>query len=134
VGSNEEGAAAMKTVYIVDDSEAVRERLAALVADVEGVVLAGVSGDPREAVAAIRRLHPDAVILDIRMPGMSGIEVLREIKQDHPSTAVIMLTNYPFAPYRRECTEAGADYFLNKSTEFEKINEILDTVVHKSNN
>ena len=45
---------------------------------------------------------------------------------------VIMLTNYPFEQYRRECAEAGADYFLNKSTEFEKINEILARVVHRN--
>jgi DNA-binding NarL/FixJ family response regulator len=124
----------MKTVYIVDDSQVVRERLAAMIADGKGTSLAGTTGDPKEAVTAIRRLRPDAVILDIRMPGMNGIQVLRQIKADRPSTVVIMLTNYPFEPYRRECAEAGADYFLHKSTEFEKINEILETVVHKNKN
>lgn len=124
----------MRTVYIVDDAQVVRERLIGMIADVEGTVLAGATGDPREAVTAIRRLRPDAVILDIRMPGMSGITVLREIKKNRPSTVVIMLTNYPFEPYRRECAEAGADYFLNKSTEFERINEILKTVGHDSKN
>ncbi len=122
----------MRTVYIVDDSQAVRERLIGMISEVEGTALAGASGDPREAVRAIRRLHPDAVILDIRMPGMSGIQVLREIKQGERTPMVIMLTNYPFVQYRRECTEAGADYFLNKSTEFEKINEILARVVHQN--
>lgn len=121
----------MRTVYIVDDSQAVRERLIAMITETKGSILAGATGDPMEAVTAIRRLRPDAVILDIRMPGMSGIEVLRKIKSDRPSTVVIMLTNYPFAPYRRECAEAGADYFLHKSTEFEKINAILETVVRK---
>jgi len=120
----------MRTVYIVDDSQAVRERLIGMISEVEGTTLAGASGEPKEAVRAIRRLQPDAVILDIRMPGMSGIQVLREIKQVQHAPMVIMLTNYPFAQYRRECTEAGADYFLNKSTEFEKINEILAKVVH----
>lgn len=119
----------MKTVYIVDDSQAVRERLAAMIADVQGTVLAGATGDPKEAVAVVRQLHPDAVILDIRMPGMSGIQVLREIKKEQPSPVVMMLTNYPFGQYRRLCAEAGADYFLNKSTEFEKINEILAQLV-----
>jgi CheY-like chemotaxis protein len=122
----------MRTVYIVDDSQAVRERLIGMISEVEGTTLAGASGDPREAVWAIRRLHPDAVILDIRMPGMTGIQVLREIKQGERAPMVIMLTNYPFEQYRRECVEAGADYFLNKSTEFEKINEILVRVVHQN--
>jgi CheY-like chemotaxis protein len=119
----------MRTVYIVDDSQAVRERLIGMIAEVEGTTLVGASGDPNEAVGAIRRLHPDAVILDIRMPGMNGIQVLREIKQGQQAPMVIMLTNYPFGQYRRECAEAGADYFLNKSTEFEKINEILARIV-----
>jgi DNA-binding NarL/FixJ family response regulator len=119
----------MRTVYIVDDSQAVRERLIGMISEVEGVTLSGASGNPSEAVGAIRRLQPDAVILDIRMPGMSGIQVLREIKQDLRAPVVIMLTNYPFGQYRRECAEAGADYFLNKSTEFEKINEILARIV-----
>jgi DNA-binding NarL/FixJ family response regulator len=122
----------MRTVYILDDSQAVRERLISMISEVEGTTLAGTSGDPREAVWAIRRLHPDAVILDIRMPGMNGIQVLREIKQGEHSPMVIMLTNHPFEQYRRECVEAGADYFLNKSTEFEKINEILARVVHQN--
>jgi CheY-like chemotaxis protein len=122
----------MRTVYIVDDSQAVRERLVGMISEVDGTTLAGATGDPREAVKAIRRLHPDAVILDIRMPGMNGIQVLREIKQGQRAPMVIMLTNYPFEQYRRECAEAGADYFLNKSTEFEKINAILARVVHQN--
>ena len=120
----------MRTVYIVDDSQAVRERLIGMISEVEGTTLAGASGDPREAVKAIQRLQPDAVILDIRMPGMSGIQVLREIKQGQQVPVVIMLTNYAFGQYRRECAEAGADYFLNKSKEFEKINGILAGIGH----
>lgn len=122
----------MKTVYIVDDSQAVRERLVCIISEVDGAALAGATGDPREAVRAICQLHPDAVILDIRMAGMNGIQVLREIKKGQRAPIVIMLTNYPFEQYRRKCTEAGADYFLNKSTEFERINEILARVVHQN--
>jgi len=121
----------MRTVYIVDDSPAVRERLIAMILEIEGTALAGATGDPHEAVRCIRRLRPDAVILDIRMAGLSGIQVLRRIKQGHRPPVVIMLTNYPFGQYRKECAEAGADYFLNKSTEFGKINQILTGVVHE---
>jgi DNA-binding NarL/FixJ family response regulator len=128
--ANDQGTHAMKTVYIVDDSQVVRERLIGMISEVEGTALAGASGDPREAVKAIQRLHPDAVILDIRMPGMNGIQVLREIKRAQRPPLVIMLTNYAFEQYRRECAEAGADHFLNKSKEFEKINGILAGIVH----
>jgi DNA-binding NarL/FixJ family response regulator len=115
----------MKSVYVVDDSDFVRERLIEMLSELEGVEIAGGTGDPREAVAAIRQMVPDAVILDIRLPRKSGIEVLRDIKKDKPSPVVIILTNYPYPQYQKECTEAGADYFLNKSTEFNKIADVL---------
>ena len=115
----------MKSVYVVDDSDFVRERLIEMLSELEGVEIAGGTGDPLEAVAAIRQMVPDAVILDIRLPRKSGIEVLRDIKKDKPSPVVIILTNYPYPQYQKECTEAGADYFLNKSTEFNKIADVL---------
>ena len=115
----------MKSVYVVDDSDFVRERLIEMLSELEGVEIAGGTGDPLEAVAAIRQMVPDAVILDIRLPRKSGIEVLRDIKKDRPSPVVIILTNYPYPQYQKECTEAGADYFLNKSTEFNKIADVL---------
>ena len=70
-------------------------------------------------------LKPDAVILDIRLPGRSGIQVLKEIKAAHPETVVIMLTNYDFDQYRRQCLQLGADYFFNKTLEFEKVMTVL---------
>ena len=115
----------MKKVYVVDDSDFVRERVIEMLSDIEEVNIIGATGDPEEAMAEIRNLNPHAVILDIRMPGMSGIEVLRELKKDDPSPVVIILTNYPYPQYKKECTEAGADYFLNKSTEFNKIAKVL---------
>jgi DNA-binding NarL/FixJ family response regulator len=115
----------MKRVYVVDDSEFVRERLIEMLSELEEVEIVGGTGDPREALAAIRQMVPDAVILDIRLPGRSGVEVLRDLKKEEASPVIIILTNYPYPQYRKECTEAGADYFLNKSTEFNRIGEVL---------
>jgi DNA-binding NarL/FixJ family response regulator len=115
----------VKRVYLVDDSELVRRRLVDLLTEIEDVEIVGRTGDPEEAEAEIRRLSPDVVVLDIKLPGKNGIEVLRDIRKNVPTPFVIMLTSYPYAQYRRECTDAGADFFLHKATEFEKINEIL---------
>lgn len=115
----------MKRVYVVDDSDFVRERLIEMLSELEKVETVGGTGNPREALAAIREMVPDVVILDIRLPGKSGVEVLRDLKKEQPSPIVIILTNYPYPQYRKECTEAGADYFLNKSTEFNKIADVL---------
>jgi DNA-binding NarL/FixJ family response regulator len=120
-----QGRWAMKRVYLVDDSDLVRRRLVDMLSELEDVEIVGQTGDPEEAQAEIRRLSPDVVVMDIKLPGKNGIEVLRDIKKEMSTPLVIMLTNYPYTQYRRECTDAGADHFLYKATEFEKINDIL---------
>jgi DNA-binding NarL/FixJ family response regulator len=74
-----------------------------------------------EAISGIRIIQPDVVILDIRMPGGNGIDVLQTIKQDEAAPMVIILTNYPYPGYRQKCMQAGADFFLDKSAEFDQI-------------
>ena len=81
-----------------------------------------------EAVTAIRELKPDVVILDIRMPGGCGIDVLNTIDKSGRTPVVIMLTNYPYPQYRKKCFAAGADYFFDKSSEFEKVIDVLQCV------
>ena len=115
----------MLSVYIVDDSVVMRERLAESVADIADVEIAGQSGDPLEALADIQKSHPDVVILDIRLPRRSGIEVLKDIKENPAAPIVIMVTNYPYRQYRHACMEAGADYFFSKLDEFEMIRKTL---------
>jgi len=116
----------MLKVYVVDDSELVRERLIDMVSEIEGVEVVGETGDLRGAEVSIRELRPDAVILDIRLPGGNGITLLREMKRERSAATVIVLTNYPYPQYREECLDAGADYFLYKATEFGKVGEILN--------
>jgi DNA-binding NarL/FixJ family response regulator len=112
-------------VLIVDDSALIRERLKTMLSEIAGVEIVGESEDKMEAIASNERLHPDVVILDIRLPTGDGIEVLQHIKRDTPSVIVIMLTNYPYPQYRQKCLKAGADFFFDKSTEFEKVPEVL---------
>ena len=59
------------------------------------------------------------------MPGGLGIDVLENIKQNDSALMVIVLTNYPYPGYRQKCLQAGADFFLDKSTEFDQIPELL---------
>ncbi|OLD80862.1 MAG: hypothetical protein AUF67_10425 [Acidobacteria bacterium 13_1_20CM_58_21] len=119
-------------VLIADDSPAVVERLADLLRDVPGVELAGQAGDVPEAIHCIQRLKPDAVILDLQMPGGSALDVLRAVRPDQPSLRVLICTNYPYDQYRAECLAAGANYFLDKSAEFEKIPGILSELIKTS--
>jgi len=113
-------------VFIVDDSWLIRRRLAALLSDVPNVEIVGDAGGAEEAMAAIRTVKPDVVTLDIRMPGGSGLDIIGPIKEALSKVVIIMLTNYPYPQYRQECLDKGADFFLDKSTEFGKIPEILE--------
>jgi DNA-binding NarL/FixJ family response regulator len=120
----------MLTVYIVDDSDVMRERLAELISDIVGIKLSGQSGNPFDALQNIKAQHPDIVILDIRLPGKSGIDVLKDIKKESPPTIVIMITNYPYRQYRQGCMAAGADFFFSKIDEFEMIAQALRRITH----
>ncbi len=111
----------MKHVLIVDDSQPFRERLSALLAESGRIRIVGLAADTREALDMLQQKQPDTVILDIRLSGGSGLELLKTIKARFPQVAVIMLTNYDYPHYRRHCRRLGADYFLNKSRDFDKI-------------
>lgn len=113
-------------VFIADDSLIVREHLVTMLDELVGIEIVGQAENVTEAISAIQHLRPDVVILDIRMPGGSGIDVLQTIKQDEVAPIVIVLTNYPYSGYRQKCLQAGADYFLDKSTEFEQIPELFE--------
>jgi len=113
-------------VLIVDDSALVQERLLSMLVDQKGIQIAGQAQNGIEALKFIKQHKIHAVILDIRMPGGNGIDVLKSIKQIDPDIKVIMFTNYPYSQYRIKCLKSGADYFLDKSAEFNKIPEIIN--------
>lgn len=113
-------------VLIADDSLIVREHLVTMIEELAGIEIVGQTENVAEAISAIWKLQPDAVILDILMPGGSGIKVLQNIKQDGAGPMVIILTNYPYPVFRQKCLQAGADFFLDKSTEFDQIPELFE--------
>jgi len=119
-------------VFITDDSEVVCERLTAMLSEIAGIEIIGQAQDVPGAINSIQKLHPDAVILDIRMPGGSGIDVLEHVKKINTAPVVIILTNYPYPQYRKKCMDLGADYFFDKSTEFEKVTEVLKKLILSS--
>jgi DNA-binding NarL/FixJ family response regulator len=118
-------------VFIADDSRVVVERLAGLLDEVPGARLVGQAGDVPSAVNGIHKMKPDALILDLHMPGGSGLDVLRAIRTELPDLFVLICTNYPYPEYREQCLIAGANLFLDKSAEFEKIPSILRDLVQK---
>ena len=119
-------------ILIVDDSEIMRERLKVMLSDITELKNISQAKDIPNATSSFQKLHPEVVILDIRMPGGSGIDVLQEIKKGNQPPLVIILTNYPYPQYRRKCMELGADYFFKKSTEFTNVMEALKQLIQKT--
>jgi DNA-binding NarL/FixJ family response regulator len=113
-------------VLIVDDSKIVCEGLQQMLINIADVEVVGQANDARDAITAISEYEPDVVILDIRLPGKSGIEVLKNIRDKKLPIRVIMLTNYPYLQYRKKCEELGADYFFDKVTEIEEIPKVIE--------
>ncbi|MFC1950013.1 response regulator transcription factor [Chloroflexota bacterium] len=124
----------MVKILIVDDSILVQQRLVDLLAEIDGIEVVGKARGESEALSKVIGLVPDVVILDIRLLEGNGINVLQNIKNDGAnSTIVIIITSYPYPQYRNRCMAAGADFFFSKSTEFDKIPEVLKRLVIRSN-
>ena len=79
----------------------------------------------KEASVIIQMTQPDVILLDIEMPGKSGIDLLTEIRLMHSTAKVIMFTNNANPYSKNLCLQLGADYFLDKSNEFEQIPVLL---------
>lgn len=112
-------------VVLVDDSPLVRERVANIISEIPGVKVIGQAGNSTEAIHVVRKTRPEVVILDIKMPGESGLQVLRKLKNEFEELRIIMLTNYSDLQYKAECLMQGADYFLSKSDEFDKLPDVF---------
>ncbi len=125
LSSIDDGKRGTMKVLIVDDSTIIRERLRAILSKITEMQNINYAEDVPEAISSVQKLDPDVVILDIRMPGGSGMDVLREIKKNDQTPLVIVLTNYPYPQYRRKYIDAGADFFFDKSTEFDKVTVVL---------
>jgi len=112
-------------VLIVDDSAKLREGLTSLCELQSELEVVGTAGDGVEALEAIRNLKPNIVSLDIRMPRMSGIEVLRVIQRDGLTCTPIVLCGMADEIFRRKCIALGARYVFDKGTDLEKFLQVL---------
>lgn len=112
-------------VFIADDSPVIRQRLADLLAEIDGVHIVGEAADVPSATRGISSTRPDVAIVDIRMPGGSGIDVVKSIRKDTGGPSFIMYTNYGLPQYRQACADAGADFFFDKATDGHKLTDAI---------
>lgn len=112
-------------LYIVEDSIPVRERLVRTLEGLENLDIVGTAEDVAPAIAGLTGASPDALILDLQLPSGSGLEVLKAIRQRLPRLRVIVMTNFAAEPYRKAAMAAGAEVFLDKSADFQRVRDIL---------
>ena len=107
----------MIRLLIIDDHEMVREGLKAMLTAEPDFEIVGDAANAEQAYELIERLRPDVILLDIRLPGVSGIDVCRTVTERYPETAVIILTTFTDEPLVAQCIQAGARGFIVKDIE-----------------
>jgi len=113
-------------VFLVEDSRAVRARLADMLAAIPGATLVGEAGDAEAAIRGILAARPDVVVLDLSLAGgTSGFEVLRAVCPQAPEIDFYMLSNFDADPYRQLAERLGARDFFDKSNDFYRVRDII---------
>ena len=105
----------MVSVLLVDDHPVVIEGLRKLLATTEDIKVTGEAHDAAGAIEQARALRPDVILLDLRMPGASGVQAIRRLREQEWPGAVLILTSYGDQAYVRQAIEAGADGYLLKN-------------------
>lgn len=118
----------MIRVAIVEDDAEIRKALAALLDESPGFRCVGTHGDCESAIAALDAEHPDVVLMDIVLPGMSGIQGAAEIRRRLPDADVVMLTVHPDDTYVYDALAAGAAGYLLKESKTERILDAIREV------
>lgn len=127
------GATVPLKVMIADDSEPVAEMLRELVSDPGRIEVVGMADSQASALDAIRRLAPDAVVLDLQLRTGSGTEVIRAVRADPAlaATRLIVTSNHTSPRLRDGCLELGADAYLDKVKELPQLAALLQRLARE---
>jgi DNA-binding NarL/FixJ family response regulator len=108
-------------IILADDSDLILERLKEMLGTLRHVEIVASLKNGNDTLEALRELKPEVAIVDIRMPGLTGLEVLHKTKREGSKTKFIILTFYSSDHYRQLAFQSGADYFFNKADDFDKV-------------
>jgi DNA-binding NarL/FixJ family response regulator len=115
-------------VFLVDDQTMIRAGFKSLLGKDPRFQIAGDTGDPRLGVELIGESRPDVVLLDISMPGLSGIDAIPMLRKVSPKTKIVMLTHHEGETFVEQALRAGADGYLSKDSEPEELVLALESV------
>ncbi|MBK5284047.1 MAG: response regulator [Bacteroidia bacterium] len=119
-------------VLVVDDSKLITDRLQGMLSGLDYVNNVWHVENYDDALHFLEAQKPDVILLDIQLKGKGGIDILTYIKQHSIPGTVIMFTNNTDEYYQTLCRNIGAEYYLDKSNDFEKIPELLETIYEKN--
>lgn len=118
----------MITVLLVDDHDLVRVGIRKLLSDIQGIKVVGEAKSGEEAVRIVRDLQPNVVLMDVKMPGIGGLEATRKLLRADPDAKVIAVTVYGDEPFPSRLLQAGAAGYLTKGSSLDEMVHAIRTV------
>ncbi|MDO4753915.1 MAG: response regulator transcription factor [Bacillota bacterium] len=118
----------MKKIFVTDDHTMVRDAFVKVLELTNNTIVVGSASSGEECLEKLAVAEPDVLLLDINMPGMNGIDVLKEVKSKYPAVKVIMLTVHDDHAYIADAVKSGADGYVLKGSEVETLEKAINTV------
>lgn len=118
-------------ILVADDAPEVANRLAQMLSELDEVDVVGPAANGREALELYRQHKPLAAVLDLRMPGLNGLQLLETIRAKDHSILLIILTNECSEEFRQRCLQAGANHYLEKSEDFDQTVDIIRNFIQQ---
>ena len=117
-------------VIIADDSVFIRDRMQQMLHSFGQVEIVGIFNNGTDALQALKTLKPDLAIVDIKMPGLNGLEVLKEIRRENKTLRFIIFTFQSIDDYGPLAMKAGADYFFSKVDDFDRVEQVVNDMLN----
>lgn len=121
-------------VYLVEDATAVRQRIAEAFSTIPDVTVVGEAEDTVTALAGISATRADVAVVDLRLADSNGIELVAALSREQPAVVKVVLTNHSGPPFRAACQSAGADFFFDKTSEFDAACQTIEALVSQRAN
>ena len=118
----------MIKVLVVDDHDLVRTGISRMLADIDGLQVIGQASSGEEALKKVRELKPDVVLMDVKMPGIGGLEATRKLMRSHPDLKVVAVTVCEEDPFPTRLLQAGAAGYLTKGAGLEEMVQALSLI------
>lgn len=118
-------------VILADDSVLMLNRLQEMLSNYPQVEILASLKNGNDILETIKKAKPDLAIIDLRMPGLSGLEVLKAIRKEDRNIGIIILTFFATDNYRLACMLSGADYFFSKVNDFDKVSMVVESLLQE---